>query len=232
MTKRNRDKRRLAQGKRIKAIMDNPNPKPNQRIEHQSFVTRHLGNGVYRYTLAHETSKFIAEIEDMFGPRDSSFTYVGLEFDETPDARPMNWFPKFGIPSDEKGKRSRHVLIRLGERAIHDPQYALWQLAHECFHLLDPWQKELYGRSTTVLEEGIAASYQDTRVTKFHNIESSYVEAKSLVEPFMPNLVDAVKHIRMQHRVRIGDIDHDILLKHCSGMEFEVAEKLCNPFEG
>ncbi len=242
MAKRNRDKRnrakhrrRLADAERKKAAMDNPKPKPTPKVElHPLFVTTQHEDGTYRYTLASRTSEFIAEIEKLFGPRNSSFTYVGLEIDETPDSKPKNWFPYSGIPSDEKGKRSRHVLIRLGENAMHNPKNAVWQLAHECVHLLDPWQIEVEDdRNPSIIEEGLCTWYQDYKVDGFEQTHDEfYSEAKSLVEPFMPDLADVVKHIRMQHQVRISAIDQEILLRHCPTMKPEVAERLCSPFEG
>ena len=195
------------------------------------FTTCRNQHGDYQLTLARYTSKFITDIEFLFGPRDTSFTFVGIEMDATPQAIPRNWFPYSGAPVGESVMQTRHVLIRLTGEAPINPEYACWQLAHECVHLLDPWHIDAEGQPLNFLEEGIAAWYQDMRCPKYHNIDAPYVEAKSLVEPYMPALGNAVKHIRTQHKTRISAIDDpDLLLRHCPEMENLVAENLCRRF--
>ena len=106
------------------------------------FTTSQIDNRTYRSTLTHLASEFITEIEHIFGPRDPSFTYLGIEMDATPGAIPMNWFPDAGKPLSDPDHPTRHVLIRLTENALNNANIAKWQLAHECVHLLDPWNEE------------------------------------------------------------------------------------------
>ena len=62
--------------------------------------------------------------------------------------------------------------------------------------------------------------------------EPSYEEAKSLIEPYMPELATTVKHIRTEHHIRISAIDDpELLLRHCPEMDTKAAEKLCQRFE-
>ena len=84
-------------------------------------------------------SVLLAEIEQIFGPRDRTFTLFGIEIDSTSGARPHLWYPVSGIAPDDPERRSRHVVIRPTSNALTNPVRAMWQLAHECFHLLDPW---------------------------------------------------------------------------------------------
>ncbi len=128
------------------------------------FTTSRDANGAYSLTLAQLTSVFLAEIEKLFGPRDSKFTYVGLEIDTTRDAKPRIWFPHTGYPGRDSDKPSQHIVIRLTENAQNDANIAIWQLAHECVHLIDPWDVEVEGRQPSVLEEGLATWYQNTIV--------------------------------------------------------------------
>ena len=196
------------------------------------FTTSRDANGTYSLTLAQLTSVFLTEIEKLFGPRDPKFTYVGLEFDTTHDAKPRIWFPHTGYPGRETNEPSRHVNIRLTGNAQNDANLAIWQLAHECVHLIDPWNIEVEGRTSNVLEEGLATWYQNTIVQGVSlDDDPSYKEAKTLVEPYMPKLAETIKHLRTQHSVRIGDIENpDLLLKHSPDMDPKTAENLCRYF--
>ena len=61
--------------------------------------------------------------------------------------------------------------------------------------------------------------------------DPAYMEAKSLVEPYMPKLAETIKHIRTQHNIRISAIDDpDLLLRHFSEMDTTVAHDLCQRF--
>ena len=196
------------------------------------FTTSRDANGAYSLTLAQLTSVFLAEIEKLFGPRDSKFTYVGLEIDTTRNAKPRIWFPQTGYPGRQSDKPSQHIVIRLTQSAHSDANIAIWQLAHECVHLIDPWDVEVEGRQPSVLEEGIAAWYQNTIV---QSVPMDDVpdddEAKSLVEPYMPDLATTVKHIRTRHKIRISAIDDpDLLLRHFPEMDTKVANDLCQRF--
>ena len=195
------------------------------------FTTARNPDGTYSLTLAQLTSVFIAEIERQLGPRDPDFTYVGLEFDTTPDAKPHIWFPHVGHPDRDRDKTSNHIIIRLTEKAQSDANLAIWQLAHECVHLIDPWNIEAEGRQANYLEEGLACWYQNTIIQNIP-FESPYDEAKSLVTSHMPQLAATIKHLRTNHNLRISAIDDpDLLLRHCPDMDTKVADRLCQRFE-
>ena len=197
------------------------------------FTTSRDANGTYSLTLAQLTSVFLTEIEKLFGPRDPKFTYVGLEFDTSHDAKPRIWFPHTGYPGRETDEPSRHVIIRLTGNAQNDANLAIWQLAHECVHLIDPWNIEVEGRQSNALEEGLAVWYQNTIVQGVSlDDDPAYMETKTLVEPFMPGLAAAVKHIRIRHGVRISAIDDpDLLVRHFPEMDTKVAGALCQRFK-
>ena len=196
------------------------------------FTTSRNPDGTYSLTLTQITSVFLNEIESLLGPRDPSYTYVGFEIDTTPDSSPTLWFPHVGHPEKDKEKPSNHIIIRLTEKAQSDANLAIWQLAHECVRIIDPWNIETEGRPTNYLEEALATWYQNTIVQNIPINHPEHTKAKSLIEPYIPELAATIKHIRTKHKIRISDIDApDLLLRHYPDMDTKVAEKLCQRFE-
>ena len=181
-------------------------------------------------TLAGYASRFLVEVEHLFGPRDRSFTLVGIVIDKTPDSPPQLWFPDSGIPPGDAEGRSRHVVIRLGSNALSDPVRARWQTAHECVHVLDPRNHRVDGGPTNWLEEGLATWYQNTRVPEAECRQDLYADAQALVEPFIEKLQLAVRRLRSECRLRIGDFTPDVLHNYCPELPRETAYKLCRPF--
>ena len=197
-----------------------------------SFTTARISDDTYSLTLAQLTSVFIAELERLLGPRDPNFTYVGLEFDTTPDAKPHIWFLKTDHPDHETDQNPTHITIRLTANAQTDANLAIWQLAHECVHLIDPWNAKREGRQSNYLEEGLATWYQNTIIQNIPNNLPQYAEAKSLVTPHMPQLAATIKHLRTEHNLRINAIDTpDLLLRHYPDMDTKAADRLCERFE-
>ena len=138
------------------------------------FATEFREDGTHApMTLPEYASQYLADIEHRFGPRDCSFALVGIDIDRTPGNVPRIWFPDSGIASGDGQRRSRHIVIRLGPNALTDPARARWQLAHECFHLLDPWNPKVDGRPTNMLEEGLATWYQNSRVPEREHHEEA-----------------------------------------------------------
>ena len=196
------------------------------------FVTKYRDDGSHSpMTLTESASLFLADIESWFGPRDRSFTLVGIDIDRTPGNPPRLWFPDSGIPADDAEKRSKHIVIRLSQNALFHPVRAKWQLAHECVHLLDPWCPRVDGRPTNLLEEGLATWYQNSRVPKAACHEGLYALAEKLVKPLMAKLPNAVKRIREEHKIRIGEITPDVLLAYYPEMDRDISRKLCQPFQ-
>ena len=195
------------------------------------FVTEFRADGSHNpMTLPEYASWFLADIERWFGPRDRSFTLVGIDIDRTPDKHPHLWYPDSGIAADDPEGRSRHVVVRLGPAALSNLSRARWQLAHECFHLLDPWNARVDGRPANWLEEGLAAWYQNHRVPEAEWHESSYALAEELVGPLMDVLPQAVKRIRKERSQRISEFTPDVLVAYCPGLSDETLLKLCRPF--
>ena len=87
------------------------------------------------------------------------------------------------------------------------------------------------GRPTNWLEEGLAAWYQNIRVPEAEYHEGPYAVAEELVRPLMDELPHAVKRIRRELRLRIGDISPAVLRAYCPGFTEETSLKLCQPFQ-
>ena len=195
------------------------------------FTTTSNEGGRYSpMTLPMYAGKFLADLERLFGPRDRSFTLLGIDICNTPDYLPRLWFPSSGVAPDAPNGRSRYIVIHLGPAVVSSLARARWQLAHECVHLLDPWNEKIDGRPTNWLEEGLAAWYQNNSVPEAESHEGSYAVAEDLVKPLMDVLPDAIKRIRQELRLRIGEITPDVLWDHCPGMREETLRKLCQPF--
>ena len=195
------------------------------------FVTQLQEDGSHwALTLPIDVSRFLADIEHLFGPRDHSFTLVGIEIDSTPGACPRLWYPDSGIAPDDPERRSRHVVIRLTSNALTDSVRARWQLAHECLHLLDPWNKQVDGRPANWLEEGLAAWFQNSRVPEAECHEGQYALAEDLVSPLMDESPNAVKFIRQERGLRISEITPDVLQGYCPGLSEDISRELCQPF--
>ena len=185
--------------------------------------------GFQTRTLLSHTSQFLAMAEKAFGQRNHSYTLLGIQIFKTPDKTPHIWFPDSG--KDHDGIH-RHVGIVLGHLAMNDAKVALWQLAHECVHLIDPWL-DITGRSTNYLEEGLATWFQDTyaplKETTYKQ-SKHYALAKNLVENLMTDqlIPKAVRNIRA-NGVRIGAISPETLVTHCPETTGN-AESLCSEF--
>ena len=185
------------------------------------FKTAKIVPGLYRpVTLTVHLGKFLSNIEALFGPRDSSFTILGIEIVSTQGEVPHISFP----PSHEARK---HVIVRLGPGSLREERWARWQLAHECVHLLDP----RIG-NTSVLEEGLAAWYQNQAVTrKYAPPTGKYADAEQLVLPLMDRLPAAIKQIRQQEGRRLGEISAELLQQYCPELPIEATRRLAQQFD-
>ncbi|CAK1737898.1 IrrE N-terminal-like domain-containing protein [Vibrio crassostreae] len=141
----------------------------------------------YTWTLASRLGAMLIEVEGLYGERDKSWTFVGLEFEEN---GPQNWFPG----------NCGNIVIQLNTNAINDEVLAHYQLAHEVVHLLAPSGE----RGAPVIEEGLAtmysenylsASYGITDYSKFTNLDS-YIEAARLVRELLAFDSDAIRKLR------------------------------------
>ena len=87
------------------------------------------------------------------------------------------------------------------------------------------------GRPTNYLEEGLATWYQNNRLPEAVYREGEYAVAQELVEPVMEELTHAVKRVRLERNLRIGEITPNVLRGYCPGIGEDVLKRLCQPFQ-
>ena len=179
-----------------------------------------------------EARRYTRILEGLLGPRDPRFVFGSIKKSTDEDDVPHTNFPQAfhfngGCVVDIhiSDWPWRHHLIDQG----------LWQIAHECVHLLDPG----VSGSANVLEEGIATWFQDE--PRYHidvvkkyiernpSHSSPYAAAKRLVCRYMPQLASAVKDIRASG-VRIRDISAVELAHHFAAEDGETIKRLCAKF--
>lgn len=147
------------------------------------FVCSELPGG-WTWTLTSRLGHLLAIAEERYGPRDKSYTPLGVEFGGD---GPSLWYP---------GNRG-NVSIRLGRSAADDPSQAFFQLAHEVIHLLAPSG----GMHAPVFEEGLATAFADEQAEaqglNWCSGSPHYLAAKKLVSRLLAFRADAVMGIRM-----------------------------------
>ena len=119
-------------------------------INSELLISKPLPDNRWTYTLASRLGDMLYLAEKLFGPRDLSYTPLGIEF--------VSDGPKVWFPGDSQQDR-KHIAIRLDLVAATDMAHACYQLAHETVHLLAPRGGITKGRITNNLEEGVATYY-------------------------------------------------------------------------
>jgi hypothetical protein len=115
----------------------------NVQIETDLLYAKQLPakNG-YTWTLASRLGHILRIAEQFYGPRDTSYTILGVEFG---GAVPQIWFPG----------ACRHIVVQITPQCATDMQRACYQMAHESIHLLSPTGIA----NANTLEEGLAAHF-------------------------------------------------------------------------
>jgi hypothetical protein len=141
-------------------------------------------DGGYTWTLASRTGHILQSLEASFGPRDKSYTLLGVEF---ADGQPQIWYPG----------NCGNIVIQLSTSAIDNMPRAVYQLAHECVHVLAP-----SGRSAApVVEEGLATVFSEDYVLRHFGIHfgtelERYARAAHDVRELVSTYPDAIKALR------------------------------------
>ena len=148
-----------------------------------SLITSKTPDG-YSWTLTTRLGKMLNRAQADYGPRDESYTILGIEFESN---APQIWYPG----------NCRHIAIQLTPDTITDQIKGCYQLAHECIHLLSPSG----GYPTNILEEGLATyfalQYVKEEFDRSILVEiKSYEKARELVHKLLEFDADAVKKIR------------------------------------
>ena|SRR5947209_7071190 len=99
------------------------------------------GDG-YSWTLASRLGHILRIAQQLYGPRDLSYTILGVEFG---GVVPQIWFPG----------ACRHIVVQITPECATNMQRACYQMAHETIHLLSPTG----GANANTLEEGLATHF-------------------------------------------------------------------------
>ena len=188
----------------------------------------------YVHRLEEHIRQYLLKLEALLGPRDPRFVLGTARKSFNKNDTPHTSFPH-GYHLN--GNCIVHVHISKKPWEKLSTGQGVWQLAHECVHLLDP---VILGNAN-ILEEGLASWFQNE--PKFHNeavrryivrnneYVRSYDEARKLVLACKPesHLCPAIKEIRASH-VRIRDIEEEMHRSRLPGVSDSIIERLCMPF--
>src|SRR3990167_6713780 len=104
----------------------------------ETLIAKPITSG-YTWTLTSRLGSLLQLAESQFGARDKDYTILGIEFGST---GPFIWYPG----------NCKNIAIQLSLESLKSEHCALYELAHECIHLLSPTGK----KNANVLEEGLA----------------------------------------------------------------------------
>lgn len=186
-------------------------------LARELFFSSSIENG-FTWTLSSRLGDMLALAEEALGPRDISYTILGVEIG--PDI-PRLWFP---------GNR-RHVIVQLSPSAATDAMRAWYQLSHETVHLLAPTG----GGPATNLEEAVAcyfsAYYMKRRFGKDTGrpVEESYSRGLHIITPRLDEDIQCVKRLREKHPY-FADIPKDHFATEFPGVAPADLDFLLQPF--
>lgn len=155
-------------------------------IKASNILAQNIPPSGYSWTLASRLGEMLALTERKYGPRDYSYTILGIEFKHA--GQPSFWYP---------GNR-KHIVIQLTVEALSNNNKALYQLAHESIHLLSP----VTSGNANYLEEGLATHFSEEYMATVINqphwnsgtgpIAEKYNTARDLVRQLLaidPNII-------------------------------------------
>lgn len=187
---------------------------------HQSLLLAQprAGGSGFSWTLASRLGHMLRTIEERYGPRDLSWTILGVEFCSD---GPQLWFP---------GNR-RNIVIQLDDDCLTDPVRAHFQLAHECIHLLSPHGTE----EASVLEEGLAVHFQIEYVKQEFHVHKqpslpNYIAAHADTATLLALDPDAIRKLRTSEP-NLHRVTAEIIREHVPEAPRELADRLAMKFE-
>lgn len=181
------------------------------------FATPLSSGDGYTWTLASRLGAMLRKAEDRFGPRDKSYTILGVEFGGDV---PQIWYPG----------NCRNIVIQLTPNCTDDLIRACYQLAHECVHLLAPTG----GQNANNLEEGLATQFSHEYVEENFNIRydagvKAYEQARKVVARLLATNPDCIRNIR-KGNPELSKIIPDQILDEVPTASRQDVEYLCQPF--
>lgn len=173
----------------------------------------------WRVSLIMTLGKLLTQAEEVLGERDKNWTILGADVGTEP-------FPHIFYPSTG----TKQVCILLAND-VATPIQAIYQLAHEVIHLLNPKG----GRSASVLEEGVATWFSRTESQRVNPSYSavvqveSYQQALELAEPLMLN-PDPLRKWRSRTGRGLSDVSAQELRELYPDLSEADAAALASPF--
>lgn len=190
----------------------------NVSIESDLLFANPLPNNVgYTWTLVSRLGDMLHLVEKRYGPRDQSYTILGIEFS---DEGPQIWYPQ----------NCGMIVIQLSISCLTNLPQAYYQMAHECIHLLSPSG----GRNTNILEEGLATYFARSYVRDVFRFEmqetiASYTSARLACERLLNFDYDSISKLRLrQPAIRL--ISAQDIIDTVPVCPPDLAGKLTNPF--
>ena len=191
-----------------------------QGIRENLIIAERLANGSgYTWTLASRLGDMLHMAEELFGPRDCSYTLLGIEFG--PD-NPRIWYP------ENRG----HIIIQLSLLVATNMSQACYQMAHETVHLLAPTGCN----NPTNLEEGVAcyfaAYYMERKLNQPPLIPSlpSYERALALIKPRLDEDIYCVRRLR-ENQPSFRDMNKEDISKEFPRLTSKGVDFLMSKFE-
>jgi hypothetical protein len=165
--------------------------------------------GPWTYTLTTLLGEWLHRAEQQFGPRDQSWTTLGVEVG-TP--RPQVWYPG--------GSERKHIAIQLSYHCHSNEVEARFELAQEIVHLLAPNG----GGAALNIEEGVATLFANDVGPK-PVTAPSYVKVLGYVQELLRIDPDAIKKLRAI-RGRFQDFDPKFIKTNVAVSD-QLASDLC-----
>ncbi len=182
-----------------------------------SLMVTSMANRGERNTLAWRFGDMMIMAQELFGPRDMSWLYLGYEF--VPIHARVRYVTEFSL------------VIQLSFQAMRDPLEAYSELAHECIHLLSPnpylWPP--------ILEEGMATCFSTLYLNERMNIPTTstehkqYDEARDLVAKLLEIDPYGIRKMRDEEPFT-RRISKSLILKYYPSIPEADAARLVQPF--
>lgn len=173
-------------------------------------------NDGFTWSLTTYLGRFLREAEEKYGPRDSAWTPLGIEFS---GEIPQLWFPG----------NINHISIMLTDSARSNPRQAVFQLAHEVIHLLSPSGRQ----NANVLEEGLATINSHLVSSKMglglYSHVPSYLAAEKLTLKLLEQNPDVIRNIRTREP-KFFNFRADLIREFAPSLPNDIAKELCSPF--
>ena len=126
--------------------------------------------------LEHQVIIYRGILEDMFGPYDSRFNFGSIRRSTDPMDVPHTNFPN-GFYLSGGCVVDIHISSEPLAEELEDQ--AVWQVAHECVHLIDPGPKG----TANYLEEGLATWFQDEIEYHINEVQNYIRQGKATHNP-------------------------------------------------